>query len=1691
MYRKEHSQAINSNEWWNEYFKEGTWEKYEGEKQTLFFVSLFVRNCPFNLKEELTNSNYDFCDIGCAFGEGTEYLYRTFGSNVTGIDFSESAIKEASIRFPYLQFIKCDLENLPQNYDVIFCSNVLEHLVAPHDKLKKLCSYANKYVILLVPYEDDSDEISHINRFDSKLFEWHIPGFEITAQKIINTAQIEATSWNGKQALIVYKRKHVEPQRERKVMEKNKLVPRPETWDQVAETYQIEIEPYEYQLSDEIEKILKSMGVTTDASLIELGCGSGHLSACLAMKGYKTALLDFSTVALNKAKKTFDRYDLQGEFIQEDLMSDIVASKKYDIAWNSGVMEHFGDLELQRAIKNMAAYSRHGILFIVPNSKSVSYCLMRSRLMGDLKWPYGVEYLREDYDKILHELGYSNIRTSYLETTEISENHMLVANQGVGNLGEFYKLLMENGFLPESENYLVAYSSTNLEQSNPSKTINVYKGDTESKTKVFDLLSENLGLKKQNEQLNEMKQHHEKARCDLDEKTRELKKCYEELEGKIKLNDELVEKEKKLEQHIAEVLKQLQKEEERHADQELYTEDLKHQLEKQEAQLTEINTILSQKEEIINQALNQCNRMVSSRLFKMVHFINRMKYQGFNKDAEEKRKFRRWMISKAKDSGGDADHRYNPLFSVISILKGQRVGGIEHGMKGSLLGEHLERENVRLGADEPDKNQVEKIRSILTTRVYKGILVYPHVVYWEPLQTPQQLLRSFANNGWLCFFCEHSNIKDAFREVENNLIIVYEREFLEAIGNNEVVVLLTWLGSLSFVNKISNRRVWYHILDKLDLFPYYDSTYENVHQQWVKNAECVSYVAAPLRKCLQNRSNAIYLPNGVNPEEFLNVHESYIPKDMEAIVATGRRIIGYYGYLAEWMDYDMVRQAALLRPEYEFVFIGKAIYDTSKFEGVSNIHLLGLKPYKELSDYAKLFDVAIIPFVINEKMDCVSPIKFYEYCALGLPVVTSKMKEMEALASEHVACVDGIDEFLHYLDKFAKDDVKKLAKQCGPDIALCNTWEARARLIENELNKGIDLILSQEYDKFDVIILGVIDFDFRFQRPQHFATRFAENGHRVFYINANHFNPQSIIRVQDNLFVVNLHNSEFSAIHLTDWETQKRELEKQIRNLLDQYAIRDAITIVDYPNWVHAAKYLREQYGFKIITDYMDDYTGFLNPSEELVRTNCKKLLESSDQIIASSQFLADIAHKYRDDIVIIRNGTEYDHFHKACINVTHQRKVVGYYGAVAEWFDYEKVIYLAKNLPDCDIVIVGHVTKWKKELTSCPNIKLLGEMPYNELPNHLANFDVCLIPFDTSTDLIKATNPVKFYEYLSAGKKVVATDIPELKPYKDQYVYMSNDKKEFLDYVKLCLDGDDILESAESCMEFAKHNDWQDRFEMFESACVRCVPKVSIIVLTYNNLEINKLCIESIRRKTAYPNYELIIVDNCSVDGTRDYLKSLIGQDEKIKVILNEENKGFAGGNNVGLALTEGDYIVLLNNDTVITRGWITAMAKHLENDAKLGMCGPVTNSIGNEAKIAVEYHNKKEMERFAFSYTTEHLGEEYRDVRVLALFCTMIRKSVVYECGYLDETYGVGMFEDDDYAEAVKRAGYDLTIAEDAFIHHFEGVSFKKLEDETFRKLYQENKQKFEEKWNTTWVMHRKRPGISWETNIDSTIM
>ena len=235
-------------------------------------------------------------------------------------------------------------------------------------------------------------------------------------------------------------------------------------------------------------------------------------------------------------------------------------------------------------------------------------------------------------------------------------------------------------------------------------------------------------------------------------------------------------------------------------------------------------------------------------------------------------------------------------------------------------------------------------------------------------------------------------------------------------------------------------------------------------------------------------------------------------------------------------------------------------------------------------------------------------------------------------------------------------------------------------------------------------------------------------------------------------------------------------------------------------------------------------------------------------------------------------------------------------------------------------------------------------------------------------------------------------------------------------------------------------------------------------------------MCLDSIYAKTGAPEFEVIVVDNASSDGTPGFLRTYAETKPNLKLILNSTNLGFSRGNNQGAANAAGDYLVFLNNDVVVTMGWLSTLTAYLK-DPQVGMVGPVTNSSGNECQIHVGYDDLDGLDEFAERYTRENQGRS-SDIRMLPFQCVAMRKSLYEEIGPLDERFGIGMFEDDDYALRVARKGYRILCAEDVFIHHWGSASFSKMIYTEYWDLFKANLEKFEDKWGISWIPHTQRP-------------
>ena len=236
---------------------------------------------------------------------------------------------------------------------------------------------------------------------------------------------------------------------------------------------------------------------------------------------------------------------------------------------------------------------------------------------------------------------------------------------------------------------------------------------------------------------------------------------------------------------------------------------------------------------------------------------------------------------------------------------------------------------------------------------------------------------------------------------------------------------------------------------------------------------------------------------------------------------------------------------------------------------------------------------------------------------------------------------------------------------------------------------------------------------------------------------------------------------------------------------------------------------------------------------------------------------------------------------------------------------------------------------------------------------------------------------------------------------------------------------------------------------------------KTSIIILTHNQLEITKQCLESIYKHTSEP-FELIIVDNNSTDETVTYLKS----QPDIKTIFNEKNQGFARGCNQGYEISTGDTILFLNNDTVVTENWLANMLRLLYSNEKIGLVGPVTNNISGNQQIAASYQDLSGLDDFARGHYKWNAHCHRRVLRLVG-FCLLVKRKVLDEIGVFDERFGFGNYEDDDLCLRAVNNGWHLMIALDSYIHHIGSVTFHNCEDTKTRNLLMENKQKAMEKW------------------------
>lgn len=238
-----------------------------------------------------------------------------------------------------------------------------------------------------------------------------------------------------------------------------------------------------------------------------------------------------------------------------------------------------------------------------------------------------------------------------------------------------------------------------------------------------------------------------------------------------------------------------------------------------------------------------------------------------------------------------------------------------------------------------------------------------------------------------------------------------------------------------------------------------------------------------------------------------------------------------------------------------------------------------------------------------------------------------------------------------------------------------------------------------------------------------------------------------------------------------------------------------------------------------------------------------------------------------------------------------------------------------------------------------------------------------------------------------------------------------------------------------------------------------------SIIVPAFNQLEYTKKCLDSVLTYTGDP-FELVVVDNGSTDGTWPYLEGLARKHKNVRVLRNPRNMGFAFACNQGIFLANGEFILLLNNDTLVTSGWLRRLRRIVATAPKAGLVGPLSNHVsGAQLVDSGDLRTMDHIQGYAGSLAVREAGQAI-EVNRLSGFCLMVKREVFDRIGVLDPTFVVDGFEDDDLCIRARLAGFKCFVAQDVFVYHFGGRTFSGNNIDR-KKQIDFNRRRFFTKW------------------------
>ena len=296
------------------------------------------------------------------------------------------------------------------------------------------------------------------------------------------------------------------------------------------------------------------------------------------------------------------------------------------------------------------------------------------------------------------------------------------------------------------------------------------------------------------------------------------------------------------------------------------------------------------------------------------------------------------------------------------------------------------------------------------------------------------------------------------QKVKDNLMLVswrFAASMDTALGRAaEIVVIMSWMRHAHLLEKLHYDRLVYEYIDDLSLFYYHSPEMEEIHCRLIKEADLTTCTARALYKdALPHARHAILSPNAGDYAFFHNNRDVPVHPMLKERLQGYSCVIGYYGSLANWFDYDLIFQVAIERPDWCFVLVGHSFDGTAerlKKECRKNIIHIPAQPYQSLPAFIAACDILCIPFCINKVTTATSPVKLFEYMASGKPILSAMLPECMGYLS--VFTYRDAEDFEQKVPKlldarFDEGYLSLLDKEAQE-----NTWEARVTDILQQLD---------------------------------------------------------------------------------------------------------------------------------------------------------------------------------------------------------------------------------------------------------------------------------------------------------------------------------------------------------------------------------------------------------------------------------------------------------------------------------------------------------------------------------------------------------------------------------------------------------------------------------------------------------------